>query len=123
MFFPFLFKFIRTFCKQTVETLIRKCAKDQRSKCAKESCLVYQKYQENNYICITIHTLDRFTLQDKELSGLSYYRMNGSTFCEIKYMKGFFYMIRIGVGLKILARTPLPKLPTKKIKFSKQKQR
>ena len=49
--------------------------------------------------------------------------MNGSTFCEIKYMKVFFYMIRIGVGLKILARTPLPKLPTKKIKFSKQKQR
>ena len=24
------------------------------SKCNKESCLVYQKYQENNYICITI---------------------------------------------------------------------
>lgn len=42
------------------------------SKCAKESCLVYQKYQENNYICITIHTLDRFTLQDKEFSGPSY---------------------------------------------------
>ena len=40
--------------------------------------------------------------------------MNGSTFCEIKYMKGYFciYMIRIGVGLKILARTPIPKLPT-----------
>ena len=36
--------------------------------------------------------------------------MNGSTFCEIKYMKGY----RIGVGLKILARTPIPKLPTKK---------
>ena len=29
--------------------------------------------------------------------------MNGSTFCEIKYMKGYLYMIRIGVGLKILA--------------------
>ena len=42
--------------------------------------------------------------------------MNGSTFCEIKYMKGFFYMIRIGVGLKILARTPIPKLPPKKDK-------
>ena len=29
--------------------------------------------------------------------------MNGSTFCEIKYIKGYFlYMIRIGVGLKIL---------------------
>ena len=43
--------------------------------------------------------------------------MNGSTFCEIKYMKGFFfYMIRIGVGLKILARTPIPKLPAKKDK-------
>ena len=34
--------------------------------------LVCQKYQENNYICITIHTLDRFTLQDKEFSGPSY---------------------------------------------------
>ena len=34
--------------------------------------LVYQKYQENNYICITIHTLDRFTLQDKECSGPSF---------------------------------------------------
>ena len=33
--------------------------------------------------------------------------------CEIKYMKGYFlYMIRIGVGLKILDRTPIPKLPT-----------
>ena len=42
------------------------------SKCAKKPCLVYQKYQENNYICITIHTLDRFTLQDKEFSGPSY---------------------------------------------------
>ena len=40
--------------------------------------------------------------------------MNGSTFCEIKYMKGYFlYMIRIGVVLKILARTPIPKLSTK----------
>ena len=36
------------------------------SKCAKKPCLVYQKYQESIYICITIHTLDRFTLQDKE---------------------------------------------------------
>ena len=35
----------------------------------------------------------------------------------------FLYMIRIGVGLKIQARTPIPKLPTIKIKFSKQKQR
>ena len=41
-------------------------------KSAKESCLVYQKYQENNYICNTINTLDRFTLQDKEFSGPSY---------------------------------------------------
>ena len=40
------------------------------SKCVKNPCLVYQKYQENNCICITIHTLDRFTLQDKEFSGL-----------------------------------------------------
>ena len=40
--------------------------------------------------------------------------MNGSTFCEIKVYEGIFlYMIRIGVGLKILARTPIPKLPTK----------
>ena len=46
------------------------------SKCAKKPCLVYQKYQENNYICITIHTLDRFTLQDKEFSGDSLNRMN-----------------------------------------------
>ena len=42
--------------------------------------------------------------------------MNGSTFCEIKYMKGYFCMIWIGVGLKILARTLIPKLPTKKDK-------
>ena len=42
--------------------------------------------------------------------------MNGSTFCEIKYEGIFLYMIRIGVGLKILARTPIPKLPTKKDK-------
>ena len=35
----------------------------------------------------------------------------------------FLYMIWIAVGLKILARTPIPKLPTKKIMFSKQKQR
>ena len=41
------------------------------SKCAKKPSLVYQKYQDNNYICITIHTLDRFTLQDKEFSGPS----------------------------------------------------
>ena len=44
--------------------------------------------------------------------------MNGSTFCEVKYMyEGIFlYMIRIGVRLKILARTPIPKLPAKKDK-------
>ena len=37
--------------------------------------------------------------------------MNVSTFCEIKYMNGILlYMIQ--VGLKILARTPIPKLPT-----------
>ena len=35
--------------------------------------------------------------------------MNGTTFCEIKHMKGYFCMIRIGVGLKILACTPIPK--------------
>ena len=39
--------------------------------------------------------------------------MNGSTFCEIKFMNVIFlYMIRIGVGLKILARTPIPNPPT-----------
>ena len=41
--------------------------------------------------------------------------MNMSTFCEIKYMNGLGflkarYMIRVG-GFKILARTPVPKLP------------
>ena len=41
--------------------------------------------------------------------------MNRSTLCEIKYMNGlfFFSMARymIGVGFKILALTPVPKLP------------
>ena len=27
-------------------------------------------------------------------------------------LRDFLYMIRIGVGLKILVRTPIPKLPT-----------
>ena len=40
--------------------------------------------------------------------------MNMSTFSEIKYMNGlFFSKVRymIGVSFKILARTPVPKLP------------
>ena len=41
--------------------------------------------------------------------------MNRSTFCEIKYMNGLFYFSKarymIGDGFKILARTPVPKLP------------
>ena len=45
--------------------------------------------------------------------------MNKSTFCIIKYMNGLYfskarYMSReymIGVGFKILARTPVPNLP------------
>ena len=58
----------------------------------------------------------KFTLGGGGGGGGSF--MNGSTFCEIKYIyEGIFlYMIRIGVGLKILARTPIPKLPTKKDK-------
>ena len=41
--------------------------------------------------------------------------MNMSTFCEIKYMYGlvFFSNVRymIGVGFKIVAHKPIPKLP------------
>ena len=42
--------------------------------------------------------------------------MNRSTFCEIKYMNRLFFFFSkdvymIGVGFKILTRTPVPKLP------------
>ena len=40
--------------------------------------------------------------------------MNKSTFCEIKYMNGLFFSkakYMIGFDFKILAHTPLKKLP------------
>ena len=67
-----IFLFLKLYWKKTYFFAIGNMTQNWSSKCAKESCLVYQKYQENNYICITVHTLDRFTLQDKEFSGPSY---------------------------------------------------
>ena len=65
-------EFSPSYWRKTYFYAIGNMTQNWSSKCAKKPCLVYQKYQETNYICISIHTLDRFTLQDKEFSGPSY---------------------------------------------------